>query len=69
LVNTGGGGGGAASQNGSLNGGAGGSGIVIFRYPSVFGTAVSTSGTVATSVSGNYRYYAFTAGSGSIRFI
>jgi len=69
LTNTGGGGGGGGSNSANLNGGAGGSGIIIFRYPSAFAAAVSTSGTVAVTTSGNYRYYAFTAGSGTIQFV
>jgi hypothetical protein len=48
-------------------GGAGGSGVVILRYPSTFDPAVSTTGLPTVTVTGGYRIYTFTA-SGSITF-
>jgi hypothetical protein len=44
---------------------AGGSGIVIIRYPDSFAAATSTTGSPATVTSGGYRYYTWTS-SGSI---
>lgn len=66
-ANTGSGGGGAGqSANGSRSG-AGGSGIVIIRYPELYLPATATTGSPTYSVSNGYRYYKFT-GSGSITF-
>jgi hypothetical protein len=48
-------------------GGAGGSGIVIIRYPDTYEPAASTTGSPTYTVSGGYRIYKFTA-SGSITF-
>ena len=62
-VNTGGGGG--SSADGSTTG-AGGSGIVIIRYPDTYSAAASYTGATYT-VSGGYRIYRFTT-SGSITF-
>jgi hypothetical protein len=62
--NTGGGGGGSwenATQ------GAGGSGIVIIRYPDTYNAATATTGSPTINVAGGYRVYTFTA-SGSITF-
>jgi hypothetical protein len=64
LANTGGGGGGI-SQLGA--GGAGGSGIVILRYPSYLAPATSTTGSPEMVVSGGWRVYTFVA-SGTITF-
>jgi hypothetical protein len=66
LANTGSGGGGAATGLGGA-GYAGGSGIVIIRYPSYLAPATSTTGSPETYVSGNYRVYKFVA-SGTITF-
>jgi hypothetical protein len=63
-ANTGGGGGGGYST--SL-GAAGGSGIVILRYPDTFIAATSTTGSPTITVAGGFRVYKFTA-SGSITF-
>jgi hypothetical protein len=50
-----------------LNGAAGGSGIVILRYPDTFIAATSTTGSPTITVVGGFRVYKFTA-SGSITF-
>jgi hypothetical protein len=64
VANTGGGGGGAGyAQAGS----AGGSGIVIIRYPSYLLPAASTTGSPETYITGQYRVYKFVA-SGTITF-
>lgn len=61
--NTGGGGGGG----GEYAGASGGSGIVILRYPSTYPALSSISGLgYSTSVSGGYRIYIFTSGSGTV---
>ena len=65
-ANTGGGGGGGERTNGT--GGAGGSGIVIIRYLSSYGPAITTTGTVTTTISGGYRIYTWTTGTGTIIF-
>jgi len=62
-TNTGGGGGGTRDGQGS----AGGSGVVILRYPDSWLAAASTTGSPTVTVSGGYRIYKFTA-SGSITF-
>jgi hypothetical protein len=49
------------------SGGAGGSGIVIVRYPDTFAAARATTGSPTVTVSGGFRVYTFT-GSGSITF-
>jgi hypothetical protein len=59
--NTGGGGGGTRDGTGS----AGGSGIVIIRYPTGFNAPSSTTGSPTITVSGGYRIYKWTS-SGSI---
>ena len=72
-ANTGGGGGGAVrgtnSSGSYLNGGAGGSGIVILKYPNQYTATVSgvlTSST-STAVAG-YKITTFTAGTGTVTF-
>lgn len=70
LANTGGGGGGAAYGVTSPNrgqGGNGGSGVVIIRYPNIFDAATSTTGSPTITTHQNYRIYKFTA-SGTITF-
>jgi hypothetical protein len=67
LANTGSGGGGGGSQTGGEYGGAGGSGVVILRYPSYLLPAVSTTGSPETYITGSYRVYRFVA-SGTITF-
>lgn len=63
-TNTGGGGGGAAEGATSR---AGGSGIVILRYPDTFSAPASTTGSPTVTVTGGFRIYRFN-GSGSITF-
>ena len=63
-VNTGGGGGGNW-VSGSAK--AGGSGVVVFAYPSTYATADSTTGSPTVTTSNGYRVYTYTA-SGSITF-
>jgi hypothetical protein len=70
-ANTGGGGGGCAqyyapySQFGAS--GAGGSGIVVIRYPDSYSLAASTTGSPTITTAGGYRIYQWT-GNGSITF-
>jgi hypothetical protein len=65
-VNTGGGGGGASGQTGVVgaNSGAGGSGIVIIRYPTADASTLTITGGTATT-SGSYTIRTFTE-SGSL---
>jgi hypothetical protein len=71
LANTGGGGGGSGGSRDSgavaVLSGAGGSGIVILRYPSYLAPATSTTGSPETYVTGFWRVYRFVA-SGTITF-
>jgi hypothetical protein len=48
-------------------GGAGGSGIVVIRYPSYYALPASTTGSPQTYTYGNWRVYIWTS-SGSITF-
>jgi hypothetical protein len=63
-TNTGGGGGGAS---GIVNGAAGGSGIVVLRYPDIYTPAANVTGSPIYTVAGGYRIYTFT-GTGTITF-
>jgi hypothetical protein len=65
FANTGGGGGGSGYN--TPIGGAGGSGIVILRYPSYLAPATSTTGSPETYIAGAWRVYKFVA-SGTITF-
>lgn len=65
--NTGGGGGGSRSNSTASTGRAGGSGVVIIRYPDTYTAAISTTGNPTITVSGGYRVYKFTS-SGTIVF-
>jgi hypothetical protein len=68
LNNTGGGGGApTATGDGWPFGSAGGSGIVIIRYPSYLLPAASTTGSPETYIAGQYRVYKFVA-NGTITF-
>lgn len=65
VINRGGGGGGGGFTSGP-NQGSGGSGVVIFRYPTTtYGLLTSTTGSPTVSTYGSFRVYTFT-GSGSI---
>ena len=55
------------TKNKSGPGGAGGSGIVIIRYPDSYAAATSTTGSPTITVAGGYRVYQWTS-SGSITF-
>jgi hypothetical protein len=50
-----------------LYSGAGGSGVVIIRYPSYLAPATSTTGSPKMNVTGGWRVYTFVA-SGTITF-
>jgi hypothetical protein len=68
--NTGGGGGGSSGRSFSgapYASAAGGSGIVVIRYPANFAQAKSTTGSPLTYKTGFYRVYVFVA-SGTITF-
>jgi hypothetical protein len=65
-ANTGSGGGGN-SWNAGGNGAAGGSGIVILRYPSSQSAPVATTGSPQVSIANGYQVYTWTS-SGSITF-
>jgi hypothetical protein len=70
LANTGGGGGGGGFNNSAGTNGigsAGGSGIVVIRYPSGQGFPQSTTGGPRTYVTGPYRVYVWVS-SGTITF-
>jgi hypothetical protein len=56
---------GSGGNANSTSGGAGGSGVVIIRYPDTFFDAASTTGSPSLTTSGGYKIYTFT-GSGSI---
>jgi len=62
-----GGGGGGAGGAGGI-GGSGGSGIVILRIPSFYSATFSAGLTANTSISGGYRIYSVTAGTGTVTF-
>jgi hypothetical protein len=67
-ANTGGAGGGGGYLNATrYASGAGGSGVVIVRYPDYYDAAASTTGSPTATTSGGYRIYKWT-GSGSITF-
>jgi hypothetical protein len=66
-ANTGGGGGGKAFSNSAGPGLAGGSGVVIIRYPNTYADAIATTGLFTYSNNGGFKIYTFTS-SGSITF-
>ena len=52
-----------------FDGGNGGSGVVIIRYPSIYPAAASTTGSPSVTVTDVYRIYQWTTvGSGSITY-
>jgi hypothetical protein len=69
-TNTGGGGGGCGYAGGGIAkaGGAGGSGIVIIRYPNTWNdlTSIGVGLTYSFSNTGGYKIYTFTAGTGTV---
>ena len=71
-ANTGGGGGGAPSPSSGgttfFPSGAGGSGIVILRYPSIRTISIGAGLTSSTSTSGDFKITVFTAGTDTISF-
>ena len=71
-ANTGGGGGGAPSPSAggstTFPSGAGGSGVVILRYPSTRTISVGAGLTSSTSTSGDFKITVFTAGTDTISF-
>lgn len=67
-ANTGNGGDGGFGYNTSQRGGAGGSGLVIFKYPSIRSITLSGGLTHSTSVSGGYKVTTITAGTGTVSF-
>jgi hypothetical protein len=50
-----------------MDGGSGGSGVVIIRYPDTFPAATSTTGSPTFTTTGGFNIYRWT-GSGSITF-
>jgi hypothetical protein len=67
IIAAGGGGGADVAGEGTAASGAGGSGVVIFRYADTFAAATSTTGSPTVTVTGGFRIYTFT-GSGSVTF-
>ena len=69
-VNLGAGGGGAGGQTGTppLNSGAGGSGVVIIRYPNTVTITVGAGLTSSTTTDGSDKITTFTAGSDTVSF-
>lgn len=65
-TNLGGGGGGA--DYGAVDGGNGGSGIVVLKYPAARTLNAGPGLTVSTVTSGDYKISTFTAGTGTISF-
>jgi hypothetical protein len=68
-VNTGGGGGGASVNPGAglRNGGNGGSGVVILKYPDTFTITIGAGLTGSTaSPSGGFKVTTITAGTGNV---
>jgi hypothetical protein len=65
-VNTGGGGGGKSGGDAPTPGAAGGSGIVILRYPSTFTITIGAGLTGSTATVGANRVTTITAGTGNV---
>jgi hypothetical protein len=53
---------------GTGTGGAGGSGIVIIRFPDTVGITVSGGLTQTNTTSSGFKIYRFTAGTGTVTF-
>jgi hypothetical protein len=70
IVNTGSGGGGAARPNstGNTQGGNGGSGVVIIKFPDTYSLTVGPGLTSSNTTSGGFKIYEFTAGSDTVVF-
>jgi hypothetical protein len=66
--NTGGGGGGGASRVASRTGSSGGSGVVIFSYPSLYSITIGSGLTGSTATSGSNKITTITAGAGNVSF-
>ncbi len=68
-ANSGGGGGGCAlNSNNGYNGGAGGSGIVLLRYPNTRTITIGAGLTGSTTTSGSDKITTITAGTGNVSF-
>ena len=69
-ANLGAGGGGAGGQTGTpaINSGAGGSGVVIVRYPNTRTITVGSGLTSSTTTDGSDKITTFTAGSDTVSF-
>lgn len=69
-ANTGGGGSGCSGSNGGgpFSGGAGGSGVVILRYPNTYTVTIGSGLTGSTATDGSDKVTTFTAGTGTISF-
>ena len=66
--NTGGGGGGGGYTGSNVLGGAGGSGVVILRYPNTYTVTIGSGLTGSTATDGSDKVTTFTAGTGNISF-
>jgi hypothetical protein len=67
LANSGSGGGGSTGGGGTYSGSAGGSGIVVVRYPQINSAPALVTGSPQVSYSDGYQIYTWTS-SGSIIF-
>jgi ABC-type spermidine/putrescine transport system permease subunit II len=52
----------------TFGGGAGGSGIVILKYPNMFTISIGAGLTGTTTSSGDFKITTFTAGTGTVTF-
>lgn len=62
------GGGGTLSFGQSWRGGAGGSGIVILRYPDIYSIGVGAGLSATTATDGSFKVTTFTSGTGNVSF-
>jgi hypothetical protein len=69
-ANTGSGGGGGVSQGAPIVGAAGGSGVVIIRYPDSYEdlSSIDVGLTYSKTTPAGYKVYTFTAGTGTVTF-